>query len=133
MNFGIYISKGNNKGKGLVFGKYVLTGQDLLFLEGVLGAGAKETAKSSSKDRLTANFSSYFLARFLGFKAAFFFIHTKLQKKLDRRLFAHQSTYEYSLREGITNEQWLKIKASVKQGEHLPFMVSIKELCNNVT
>ena len=58
---GIYISKGNRGAKRQKSSK---RGGYLAFLG--LG-GVRETAISSSKVRLTPNFSSYLLALFLGF------------------------------------------------------------------
>lgn len=59
MNFGIYISKGNNKLREGVSAE--LSNSDHLPF---LILGERETLTSSSKERLTDSFSSYLSARF---------------------------------------------------------------------
>lgn len=72
MNFGIYIAKGNIVYKKKGNANKGVPSQDLPFL--VL-EGERDTATSSSKDRLTDNFSSYLVARFLiGFLSFAFFV-----------------------------------------------------------
>lgn len=51
-----------------------------------------------------------------------------IKQKLDRNLFAYQNTYEYCLKEGITNEEWLRIKEIHKSKNYKSlFIISIKE------
>ncbi len=57
----------------------------------------------------------------------------KEESKLDRNLFAYDITYEYCLKKGMTNEQWLKIKNMPLAHPSRCAFLSIKKRTANIT
>lgn len=62
-----------------------------------------------------------------------FYKEVDTNSKLDRSIFAHEMTYEYCMKEGITSEEWIKIKNQFKSKKHFSVSISIKERCHNVS
>lgn len=52
-------------------------------------------------------------------------------ESLDRDLFHYEGTYKHCLEEGMTNEQWLKIKENYRSGRLYEQTVSIQEILRN--
>lgn len=47
--------------------------------------------------------------------------------ELDRALFTNQFTYEYCLKKGMSNKDWLAIKKMFKEGKYEPVNFLVKK------